>query len=144
MLHHYAAMLGLAAPFPAGVAFALVWLAILLAWSPAADWIATRLVADPPRLGAFRGLKQARAKLTLGIVIAWILGGFVEEVLLRGIVLQAVETGTAPITGLLAADALGILAAAGLAFVLHLYQGQRAALIVAQLSVLFGLLFVVS
>jgi len=144
VLAHLAMLAGLGAPFFAGAAFALGWLAIMLVYSPAADWIATRLVAAPPRLKAFRALKESLAKLILGIVAAWILGGFLEEFLLRGMVLQAVAFGAVRFMPPIAAEALGILVAAALAYGMHLYQGPRAALIVTQLSVLFGLLFVIS
>jgi uncharacterized protein len=129
--------------WPATVGLAVGWLVLMLAYSPLADRIATRWVNKPPRLGAFRGLQQSRVRLVIGIVVAWVLGGFVEEVVFRGIVLQAVE---ASLSGrLIAPLATGIaIAVAALgAGVLHLYQGLRAAIIITQLSVLFGLLFVV-
>jgi hypothetical protein len=43
-----------------------------------------------------------------------------------------------------AALTIAILAAASCAFVIRLYQGRRAAFIVAQLSVLFSVLFMIS
>lgn len=143
-LPHIAALTGLAQPFVVGAGFGLIWLAPMLTFSPVADWIAAKFASTPPRLGAFRALKESRLKLMLGIVVAWVLGGFIEELVLRGIVLQLVETGATPYLGLIAADALAIFVAAALAYVLHLYQGPRAALIVAQLSALFGLLFLIS
>lgn len=120
----------------------LVWLALMLAATPLADRVATVWVAQPPNLAAFRGLQQSRAKLLLGILVAWLLGAFLEELFLRGIVLWGIETRlqAALPTGL--AAPLAILSAAGLGGLLHLYQGARAALIVGQLSALFGLLFV--
>lgn len=42
------------------------------------------------------------------------------------------------------ATAAGIVAAAAAAWVIHFYQGLRAACIIAQLSVLFGVLFAIS
>ena len=42
------------------------------------------------------------------------------------------------------ATTLAVLAAALVAGLLHLYQGKRAALVIVQLSVLFGVLFVLT
>jgi len=95
-------------------------------------------------LGAFKALQQSLPKLLAGIVIAWVLGGILEELVLRGIVEQAVEgLGAQVLPPPLAADQ-GIAAAAGAAAILHLYQGLRAVIIISQLSVLFGLVFVLS
>jgi uncharacterized protein len=126
------------------ITLAIAWLLLMLAYSPLADKIATRLVATPPTLNAFRGLQQSKAKLILGIIVAWILGGFIEEIFLRGIILQAVRSLLTPRLPAPLAAAIAICAAAALAAVLHLYQGTRAALIITQLSVLFGMLFVLS
>ncbi|HTQ12489.1 MAG TPA: CPBP family glutamic-type intramembrane protease [Rhizomicrobium sp.] len=143
-LRHLADLAGLGAPPFTGAVFAVLWLAPMLACSPLADWLARRVFTDTPRLGAFRGLKESHARLIVGIAIAWVLGGFIEELLLRGVALQAVAFVTRPAVGVAGGETLGILAAAALAYVLHLYQGRRAAFIVSQLSVLFGLLFVIS
>jgi uncharacterized protein len=132
------------APWPKTIALVVVWLAIMLAYSPVADRIASRMVAAPPTLGAFRALQESRAKLVAGIVVAWILGGFLEELVFRGIVLKGVDAlaiGWMP--GTVAAIVAICVAAAG-AGVIHLYQGPRAAIIITQLSVLFGALFVIS
>ena len=128
----------------ATVGFAVAGLAVLLAYSPVADKIATRLVDKPPTLGAFRALQQSRTKLVLGIVVAWVLGGFLEELAFRGIVLRSIR-GLAS-TWLVAPVATGIAIAAAAvgAGLVHLYQGRRAVVIVTQLSVLLGVLFVVS
>jgi membrane protease YdiL (CAAX protease family) len=130
--------------WPWTFAYALVWLALMLAYSPLADRIATQIAATPPTLGAFRAIQQSRAKLIAGIVIAWILGGFLEELVFRGIVLKAVEAlawnWVAGPTGIL----IAICVAAAGAGVMHLYQGPRAAIIITQLSVLFGVLLVIS
>jgi membrane protease YdiL (CAAX protease family) len=126
------------------IAFALAWLALMLAYSPVADKLATRLVAVPPALEAFRGLQQSRAKLIAGILLAWIFGGFLEELVFRGIILQWIQAKLS--AGLVAPLATGIAvfaAAIGAGFI-HLYQRLRAAIIVTQLSILFGLLFIVS
>lgn len=136
--------LGTAASWRSTLGFAVAGLAILLAYSPWADRIATRWVDEPPTLDAFRALQQSRSKLLAGIVVAWVLGGFLEELVFRGIVLQSMEAMMS--TWLVAPLATGIaicIAAAG-AGILHLYQGPRAVIIVTQLSILFGLLFVVS
>ena len=126
------------------ILWALGGLVVMLAWSPVADRIATRLVATPPRLGAFKALQQSLPKLLAGIVIAWVLGGLLEELVLRGVVQQAVEGLGAQVLPRPVAAGLGILTAAGAAATLHLYQGPRAVIIIAQLSVLFGLVFVLS
>jgi uncharacterized protein len=124
------------------IGFAVGWLALMLAYSPIADRLATRLVSKPPNLGAFAALRQSRSRLLIGIVAAWVLGGFLEELLLRGIMLQWVERLISNRLDAAIAAAIGICAAALIAGVLHLYQGLRAAIIITQLSILFGLLFV--
>lgn len=116
----------------------------MLACSPVADRIAGRFTDAPPRLRAFRALQQSRLKLALGIAIAWLLGGVLEEVVLRGVVLRAVESALASVLGGTVATAAAVLAAALAASVLHAYQGARAMIIIGQLSVLFGLLFVMT
>lgn len=129
---------------PKTIALVVVWLALMLAYSPVADRIATRMFAAPPTLGAFRALQESRAKLVAGIVVAWILGGFLEELVFRGIVLKAIEAEASRwIAGPVAALIAICVAAAG-AGVMHLYQGPRAAIIITQLSILFGVLFVIS
>lgn len=130
--------------WPQKIALIVGWLAVMLAYSPVADRIATRVFAAPPTLGAFRALQESRAKLIAGIVVAWILGGFLEELVFRGIVLKAVE---ALAWGWVAGPAgimIAICVAAAGAGVMHLYQGPRAAIIITQLSILFGVLFVIS
>jgi membrane protease YdiL (CAAX protease family) len=136
--------LGTPASWLLTVLLAGAWLALMLAYSPLADRIATRLVARPPTLGVFRALRQSRARLVAGIVVAWILGGFVEELVFRGVVLQSVRRLTTAWLGVPVATGVAVGVAALGAGLVHLYQGLRAALIVTQLSVLFGLLFVVS
>lgn len=116
----------------------------MLAYSPLADRIATRLVARSPSLGAFRALQQSTAKLLLGIVIAWILGGFLEEIAFRGLVLSSIERLFSAALAAPLAAGIAIVAAALGAGIVHLYQGLRAAIIVTQLSIFFGLLFVLS
>ena len=143
-IDQFAVLAGLAAPVPQALAFALAWLVILLLYSPLADRIAGWFAPLPPRLAAFRALKESWLKLAAGIALAWLLGGFLEELLLRGVVLQSVAAAVAGKIGSIAANAVAILSAAAVAYILHLYQGPRAALIVAQLSALFGVLFVIS
>jgi membrane protease YdiL (CAAX protease family) len=126
------------------IAFALAWLALMLAYSPLADRIATRFVATPPNLNAFRGLQQSRAKLVVGIVVAWVLGGFLEELIFRGIILQWIQAQLTVWLVAPVATGIAVCAAAIGAGLIHLYQRLRGAIIVTQLSVLFGLLFVVS
>src|SRR5689334_19384140 len=68
--------LGLATPASLlwTVGYAIVWTGLMLAYSPAADWIATRFVTKPPTLGAFKPLQESWIKLVIGIAIAWLLG----------------------------------------------------------------------
>lgn len=138
--------LGFSRPYswPWTITLAVGWLILMLAYSPIADRIATRLVAAPPTLTAFRALQQSKAKLVLGIVVAWFLGGFLEEIFLRGIILQSVRSLLTPRLSAPLAAGIAILAAAAVAALLHLYQGRRAVIIITQLSILFGLLFVLS
>ena len=126
------------------VGVALAWTALMLAYSPVADALARRVFPGRPNLAAFKGLKQSRLKLAAGIVVAWVLGGFLEELALRGIVLQWVDRWLAHLLPRAVATTLAVVGAALVAAVLHLYQGRRAALVILQLSVLFGVLFVVS
>jgi len=130
--------------WPSTVGFALAWLALMLACSPLADMVATRWVHKPPSLGAFRGLQQSRSRLVAGIVIAWVLGRFLEEVIFRGIVLRSIEQLLSVWLAKTMAAGIAICTASAGAGLLHLYQGLRAAIIVTQLSILFGLLFVLT
>jgi membrane protease YdiL (CAAX protease family) len=125
-------------------AAAIIWALLMLALTPVADSIASRWIAKPPTLEVFRGLQQSRVKLIVGILIAWVLGAFLEELVFRGIVQQWLEQNLAAILPRPAATAVAVLVAAIGAGVLHLYQGLRAAVIITQLSVLFGVLFVLS
>ena len=126
------------------IGFAVAWLALMLAYSPLADRLATRWVDKPPTLDAFRALQQSRSKLLIGIVVAWVLGGFLEELIFRGIILQSIEALLSAWLAAPMATGIAVCAAAVGAGLIHLYQGLRAVIIVTQLSVLFGLLFVVS
>jgi uncharacterized protein len=131
-------------PWTATLTFALAWLGLVWAYSPLADRIATRLVRTPPRLDAFRILQRSRIMLILGIVVAWILGGLLEELTFRAILLRSVEIGMSALLPAAVAAGIAVVVAAAGAGVIHLYQGLRAAVIVTQLSMLFGLLFVLS
>ena len=136
------------------IGLALIWLALMLAYTPLADRLATRLVNQPPNLKAFRALQQSRMKLSVGIIIAWILGGLLEELVFRGILLQWIEKLLSGSIAIPWASAFAILSAALGAGLFHLYQGARAVIIchgrpasrgaITQLSVWLGVLFVVS
>ena len=126
------------------IGVAVAWLALMLAYSPLADRLATRWVDKPPTLDAFRALQQSRTKLLIGIVVAWVLGGFLEEIIFRGTILQSIRAFVSAWLAAPMATGIAICGAAVGAGLIHLYQGLRAAIIITQLSVLFGLLFVVS
>jgi hypothetical protein len=96
-----------------------------------------------PALGVFHGLRQSTGKLILGIDIACLLDGFLEELLPRGVTDPPIADPLSSWIGTPVAFAAAICMAAILAGVIHLYQGLRAAIIITQLSVLFGVLFVV-
>lgn len=130
------------APLAGTILAALLWLLVMLGASPIADRFASALFSKPPTLGAFKTLQQSKVGLVAGIALAWLLGGVLEELALRGLILRAVETGLAPLG--LTASLAGIWLSALAAWVLHLYQGPRAALIIAILSQLFGGLFIIS
>jgi membrane protease YdiL (CAAX protease family) len=143
-LNWYMQRLVLPVPIAPTIGFALAWLALMLAYSPLADRIATRLVSKPPTLGAFGVLQQSRSKLLVGIIVAWVFGGFLEELIFRGIILQSIKRLLSPLLVEPMATGIAVCIAAIGAGIVHLYQGPRAAIIITQLSVLFGILFVVS
>ncbi|MGE5397995.1 MAG: CPBP family intramembrane glutamic endopeptidase [Chitinophagales bacterium] len=126
------------------IGVAIVWLGLMLAYSPLADKLASQWFRRLPTLESFRVIQQSKGKLILGIVVAWLLGGVLEELIARGIVLKSIDLLLTPY--LFKPIAIGVaICAAGLgAGVFHLYQGPRATAIVTQLSILFGLLFVIS
>ena len=136
--------LGMPIPWLSTLGFTAVWLALMFAYSPVADRIATWLIAKPPTLGAFRALQESSSKLLIGIVVAWVLGGFLEELVFRGIVLRSIEALASGWLARPSAAGVAVCAAAAGAGLIHLYQGPRAVIIVTQLSVLFGVLFVLS
>ena len=126
------------------IGFALAWLGIMVAFSPLADWLATRWFSKPPTLESFRVIQQSKSKLIAGIIVAWVLGGILEELIFRGIVLRSVESLLAAwLIEPIAAGVALCIAASG-ASVIHFYQGARATVIITLLSVLFGVLYVAS
>ncbi len=141
-----AADLGLARPnsWWMTILYALAGLAVMLAYSPLADRIAGRFFKQPPTLEAFKPVRRSWVSLVVGILVAWVLGGILEELIARGIVLNSIDALLAPALGTITAEIIAILVAAAGAGVLHSYQGPRAMVIIAQLSILFGILFVVS
>jgi membrane protease YdiL (CAAX protease family) len=131
-------------PSWAVTAAAIVWACLMLALTPVADAVASRWIDKPPTLGAFRALQQSRVKLVIGIVIAWVLGAFLEELVFRGVVQHWIWQTLAASLPLPAATAVAVVISAMPAGILHLYQGLRAGAIITQLAVLFGLLFAFS
>jgi len=124
--------------------FALAGLVVMFAYTPLADRLASHWFEKPPTLETFRVIQQSRLKLIAGILVAWVLGGILEELVFRGIVLKSIQSILSlRIIDPLAAGITICIAALG-AGLIHLYQGPRATLIITQLSVLFGVLFVVS
>ena len=136
--------LGLAHSWAPTIELALAWLGLMLAYSPLADWVATRWVASPPTLKSFRVIQQSTGKLIAGIVAAWVLGGVGEELIARGIVLKSLELLLVAYVPESIAAGVAVCSAALGAGVMHAYQGLRAVVIITQLSLLFGVLFVVS
>jgi len=126
------------------VVIGVAWFGLMFAYSPIADLLASHLVHKPPTLQVFKVIQQSKGNLIVGILVAWLIGGILEELIFRGIVLNAVVTlfaawFTKPIVIVIA-----IFAAALGAALFHFYQGPRAMIIIAQRSVLFGVLFVIS
>jgi membrane protease YdiL (CAAX protease family) len=128
--------------FTTGIA--LGWLLLMLAYSPLADWLASRWIKEPPTLQAFRIIQQSRGKLLAGIAAAWFLGGFLEELIFRGMLLNIFVSLLSNRLVFLLAVGVAICVAALGAGIVHIYQGPRAVAIIIQLSVLFGILFVIS
>ncbi len=126
------------------IGLAVVWLGLMIAYSPLADRLASRWMRTPPTLGVFRSLQLSIGRLIAGIAIAWLLGGILEEIVFRGIVLTWIESWLGPWLAKPIATAVAICAAACSAGLFHFYQGPRAMVIIVQLSILFGVLFVIS
>jgi hypothetical protein len=130
--------------WPLTLAITFAWVALMFAYSPVADALASRWFRKPPTLGAFRAIQESPLKVLGGILFAWTFGGVLEELALRGIVLRAVETWLSESLGQPLAAAVAVVVAALGATILHIYQGPRAMVIITQLSVLFGVLFVLT
>jgi membrane protease YdiL (CAAX protease family) len=126
------------------VVLSVAWFGLMLAYSPLADRLASRLSHKPPTLRAFRAIQQSKRSLIVGILVVWLLGGILEELIFRGIVLNAVVSSLAVWLIKPIAIVIAIFAASFGAALFHFYQGPRAMIIIAQLSVLFGVLFVIS
>lgn len=138
--------LGLGAPYSwlATAGFAAVGLALMLAYSPLADRIATRWAPKPPTLDDFRPLQRSTGRLAAGIAATWVFGGFLEELVARGIILLSIKALLSGwISPIVAAAIAAVIAALG-AGLMHAYQGPRAVLIITQISILFGVLFIAS
>jgi uncharacterized protein len=140
------AELGLGVPrsWLSTIGFTLAGLGVLLAWSPIADWLASRWFAKPPTLEAFSVIQQSRLKLFAGIAAAWLLGGVLEELIARGIVVQSIKVLFTPWFIPPVATGTAVFIAALGAGLMHSYQGPRAMVVITQLSILFGILFVAS
>lgn len=123
-------------------ALAILWLGLMIAYSPLADRLATFFIKKSPTLDTFRLIQQSGGKLIAGIVVAWLLGGFLEELIARGIVMKSFQSLLATWLPASLAAAVAICIAAIGAGLMHGYQGPRAVVITTQLSILFGLLFV--
>ena len=113
-------------------------------YSPLANRFAALLVKEPLNLEAFRPIRSSLAKLAAGIIFAWIFGGVLEEIVVRGIVLKSAVTLLGGWLVPPAAIGIAVVIAGTGAGVMHLYQGKRAVIIITQLSVLFGILFVIT
>jgi uncharacterized protein len=136
--------LGIPNSWPLTVVLAIVWFGLMFAYSPAADRLASRWFHKPPTLETFRVIQQSKGKLIAGIILAWLLGGILEELIFRGLILKSVEILLATWLIKPIAIVVAIFIAALGAGIFHFYQGPRAMFIVTQLSILFGILFVIS
>jgi membrane protease YdiL (CAAX protease family) len=126
------------------IVFAIAWLGLMVAWSPIADRLASRLIRKVPTLETFKVLQQSKGKLIAGIITAWLLGGIIEEVVFRGLILKSADGWLSAWLVKPMAVTLAIIIAALGATLFHFYQGPRGMLIVFQLSIMFGVFFVVS
>src|SRR5437764_13637517 len=86
---------GLGRPYSwlATIGWAVGWTTLMLAYSPVADRLAAKLFPAPPVLNVFRAIQQSTLKLVAGIMIAWLVGAFLRELILRGIVVGYVQSG---------------------------------------------------
>ena len=136
--------LGLDRPWAPTFAIAFGWTLLMLAYSPIADYLASRWVAERPRLEAFRRLQHGLPQLIAGVVIAWALGAFLEEFVFRALILRSLRAVLAAWLPAPAAISMAVALAALGAGAAHVYQGARGVVIITQLSVLFGALYVIS
>jgi membrane protease YdiL (CAAX protease family) len=121
-----------------------IWLGIMIAYSPQANKLASAIFSEPPNLDVFKPIQQSVCGMIFGIVIAWLFGGFIEEIFLRGIILQILQKALIPIFGIYLSSGLAIVFSGVLAGIIHLYQKPRGAIIITQLSILCGILFVIN
>jgi uncharacterized protein len=89
-------------------------------------------------------IRQSRTILIAGIIAAWVLGVILEELVAGGLVLKSIESGLATWLSEPVAAGIAVCISAGGAGLMHLYQGSRAVVIITQLSVIFGILFVIT
>ncbi len=138
--------LGLGAPesWLKTIGFALAGLVVTVAYSPLADRIASQWFKKPPTLDSFRLIQRSALKLVMGIIVAWVLGAILEELIARGVVLKTIESLLVPWMVFPIAAGIAVCLSALGAGVLHFYQGSKAVVIITQISLLFGILFVVS
>jgi len=116
------------------VMFAIFWAGVMFAFLPTVEWAAETLTrqetAQPDTLAA----AAARQNLVPAIASAWLFGAVLEELVFRGVAMGALI----PLAGPWIAAA----AAAVAAGVVHIHKGPRAALMIAQFSFLFGVLYI--
>jgi membrane protease YdiL (CAAX protease family) len=119
--------LGLATPnsWLLTILVGVVWLGLMVAWSPIADHLSSRLIRKAPTLETFKVLQQSKGKLIAGIITAWLLGGILEEVIFRGLILQSANVWLSAWLVKPIAVPLAITIAALGTTLLHFYQGPR-------------------
>ena len=126
------------------IGFALVWLGVMLAAQSPGGSVGVAMVPQTPNsrhLPCDTGIhRQADCRHSSSVDTRRIL----EELVFRGIVLRSVASLMSAWPAAPIAIAIAVCVAALGAGLMHLYQGPRATVIVTQLSVLFGILFVVS
>jgi membrane protease YdiL (CAAX protease family) len=136
--------LGIPASWITTVGYALAGLILMLVYSPLADWLASLLFSKPPTLQAFGRIQDSWINLVIGIIIAWFLGGILEELIARGLILKALAGWLDQWISIPFSACAAILITAMGAGVMHFYQGPRAVAIIFQLSILLGILFVIT
>lgn len=108
----------------------LAWLGLMISYSPLADWLASRWFSRPPTLESFRAIQQSTVNLIAGILAAWVLGGILEELIARGIVLLSVQAWLATWFPAHIATTIAVCVSALGAGLMHSYQGPRAMAII--------------